>query len=483
MIRKLLLSLLLLPFIGLAQQSSLLTHYYENTALFNPSLVGHNQLTSIQLNARQQWYKFTDNNIGRSSLLINKGFNDDGVGFNIFSDNSGNLIQSGFNISYSRRVMIDTESFLYFGLSGGFQNNQIQNISVLDFQFFENKFNWSRNSSFGMSYSLKTFLMGFSVDGLLESDLGFTSNDNIIEKQYYTFMTYNHQAGNNFLLNPSVLYKHTESGFNQFDLNFNITYKKALTFGFGYRGNFSENSDFGPLVNLGLNFGNIKSLVSQEFNTSELASQSVGTSEITLAYKVKPKETKSKQVVKKEEVKEVIIDTDKDGISDNEDECPTIFGDKSAGGCPDFDKDGIKDADDKCPNTLGDMTNDGCPILSRKDSATLSQAMINLEFDKNSSDLKQSSFTYLSNIGKLLLANKNMLLIISGHTDSDASDEYNFSLSAKRAQSVRDYIVKMGVSKSRLIIDFYGESMPLLPNDSDYNKQKNRRVEFGITFI
>ena len=109
--------------------------------------------------------------------------------------------------------------------------------------------------------------------------------------------------------------------------------------------------------------------------------------------------------------------------------------------------------------------------------------MINLEFDTNSADLKQTSFIYLSNIGKLMLGNKNMLLIISGHTDSDASNEYNFSLSAKRAQSVRDYIVKMGVSKSRLIIDFYGESMPIVPNDSNENKQKNRRVEFGVTFI
>ena len=76
-----------------------------------------------------------------------------------------------------------------------------------------------------------------------------------------------------------------------------------------------------------------------------------------------------------------------------------------------------------------------------------------------------------------------MLLIFSGHTDSDASNEYNFSLSAKRAQAVRNHITKMGVSKSRLIIDFYGETKPIVPNDSDLNKQKNRRVEFGITFI
>jgi outer membrane protein OmpA-like peptidoglycan-associated protein len=76
-----------------------------------------------------------------------------------------------------------------------------------------------------------------------------------------------------------------------------------------------------------------------------------------------------------------------------------------------------------------------------------------------------------------------MVLIISGHTDSDASDEYNYNLSAKRAQSVRNYLSNMGISKSRLIMDFYGESKPLYPNDTDSNMQKNRRVEFNISFI
>jgi outer membrane protein OmpA-like peptidoglycan-associated protein len=76
-----------------------------------------------------------------------------------------------------------------------------------------------------------------------------------------------------------------------------------------------------------------------------------------------------------------------------------------------------------------------------------------------------------------------MLLIISGHTDSDASNEYNYSLSAKRAKSVRDYLINMGIKKSRLIIDFYGETMPLLPNTTELNMQKNRRVEFSVTFI
>jgi outer membrane protein OmpA-like peptidoglycan-associated protein len=54
-------------------------------------------------------------------------------------------------------------------------------------------------------------------------------------------------------------------------------------------------------------------------------------------------------------------DTDKDGIADDMDKCPTIFGIKSLDGCPDADGDGITDAEDKCPKEAGVKENNGCP--------------------------------------------------------------------------------------------------------------------------
>ena len=486
MIRKLVIIITLLPIFSYGQQTSILSHYYENLTMFNPSMTGHNQHTTISVNARQQWYKFSDATIGRSSFNINKGFNDDGFGLEVFTDNSGNIINSGFKLNYSRRVVIDTDTYLYYGLSGGYQNNQISNISAFDFGFYDNKFNWSPTASFGATFSKNALLFGASVDGLLESDLGFTDRENVLEKHYYAFALYSYDINPNMELNPSVLYRQAESGSSQFDLNLNLSYKNTIHFGFGYIGNFVENTNFGPLVTIGINFSNIKSLISQEFTTSEVASYSVGTTELTLKYEIKEKEVvKKNPVVEKEEpiAEEVKIDSDKDGIFDEDDECPNLFGSKSANGCPDLDKDGVQDSQDMCPNTIGDILNNGCPMLSREDSAILEKAISNLEFDKNSAQIKYSSTSYITNIGKLLLGNKNMLLIISGHTDSDASNEYNYSLSAKRAKSVRDYLINMGIKKSRLIIDFYGETMPLLPNTNELNMQKNRRVEFSVTFI
>ena len=84
MIRKLLIIIALLPVVVNGQQTSILSHFHENLTMFNPSATGLNQHTTITVNARQQWYNFTDASIGRSSFNINKGFNDDGFGLEVF---------------------------------------------------------------------------------------------------------------------------------------------------------------------------------------------------------------------------------------------------------------------------------------------------------------------------------------------------------------------------------------------------------------
>ncbi len=69
---------------------------------------------------------------------------------------------------------------------------------------------------------------------------------------------------------------------------------------------------------------------------------------------------------------------------------------------------------------------------------------------------------------------------IEGHTDDQGSDAYNEKLSTGRAEAVVEYLVKKKVEKGRLIWKGYGESRPLVPNDSDQNRAINRRVEFHV---
>ena len=69
---------------------------------------------------------------------------------------------------------------------------------------------------------------------------------------------------------------------------------------------------------------------------------------------------------------------------------------------------------------------------------------------------------------------------MSAHTDSKGADDYNLRLSDNRAKSVMDYILSKGIDPKRIVSKGYGETKPVAPNDTDENRQLNRRVEFTI---
>ncbi len=69
---------------------------------------------------------------------------------------------------------------------------------------------------------------------------------------------------------------------------------------------------------------------------------------------------------------------------------------------------------------------------------------------------------------------------IEGHTDDTGKDDFNMALSEKRANAVANYLISKGVAASRIEKKWYGESQPKYPNDSEANRQLNRRVELGV---
>lgn len=103
-----------------------------------------------------------------------------------------------------------------------------------------------------------------------------------------------------------------------------------------------------------------------------------------------------------------------------------------------------------------------------------------ITFPSNSAELKQSSFVELDEVIDLLTTNPNITIEISAHTDDIGNEDYNNSLSAKRAQSVLEYLKKKNISQQRLVAKGYGETKPVVPNDSEVNRERNRRVELAI---
>lgn len=107
-------------------------------------------------------------------------------------------------------------------------------------------------------------------------------------------------------------------------------------------------------------------------------------------------------------------------------------------------------------------------------------ALNNINFEFNSADLMENSWEELNRVVTLMNDNPDIHVEIMAHTDDLGSDRYNETLAEKRARSVVDYLIVNGIAQSRLIARGYGKRMPLVPNNSDENRAKNRRVEMKI---
>ena len=110
---------------------------------------------------------------------------------------------------------------------------------------------------------------------------------------------------------------------------------------------------------------------------------------------------------------------------------------------------------------------------------TLKENMVNFAFDK--SDLQPLAKANLDKLAEVLINNPDTNINIYGYTDSKGTDEYNLSLSDRRAASVKAYLISKGIASSRMNTMGMGEASPIASNDTEAGRAQNRRVEFAIT--
>lgn len=104
----------------------------------------------------------------------------------------------------------------------------------------------------------------------------------------------------------------------------------------------------------------------------------------------------------------------------------------------------------------------------------------NIFFDTDKSELLPNSFEELDKLVQYLKDNSETIIEISGHTDNIGNEEHNKKLSEARAKAVADYLASNGIDKTRITYNGYGSSKPIATNDTDADRQENRRVEFII---
>ena len=137
---------------------------------------------------------------------------------------------------------------------------------------------------------------------------------------------------------------------------------------------------------------------------------------------------------------------------------------------------------DECPLVPGVKENKGCPQVKRAVTTLLKKAMSGIEFETGKAVILKKSYPILDEVAQVFIDNKDYIVEVQGHTDNVGNAEVNLNLSDKRAQAVRDYLIKKGVDASRLTAHGYGSSQPITDNTTKAGRAKNRRVEFKITF-
>jgi len=154
----------------------------------------------------------------------------------------------------------------------------------------------------------------------------------------------------------------------------------------------------------------------------------------------------------------------------------------------DDDKDGVNNCDDRCPGTpAGTIVGpDGCP-----QKVVIDLRGVNFKFDRPSTGEKNiaptlqeptaDSIAILDQAVDTLNRYPNVRVEVDGHTDSIGTDEYNQSLSERRARIVFDYLTSHGVSASRLDgPKGFGESKPIDTNSTKEGRARNRRTELSV---
>lgn len=126
-----------------------------------------------------------------------------------------------------------------------------------------------------------------------------------------------------------------------------------------------------------------------------------------------------------------------------------------------------------------ELVSTGVQVIESDDSIRLVMPG-NITFKTDSADINSSFYPVLNSVARVLKKYDNSTVLVSGHTDSTGSADYNLNLSRNRAQSVAAYLQGQGIKASRFEVMGLGSSNPIASNETASGREQNRRVEIKI---
>lgn len=141
----------------------------------------------------------------------------------------------------------------------------------------------------------------------------------------------------------------------------------------------------------------------------------------------------------------------------------------------DSDGDGVYDDKDECPNTVANAVVDekGCQIVKLEEVSV----RLDVQFDTDKSIIKPGFDADINTLADFMQTYPQVKVVVEGHTDDRGSKKYNQALSERRAASVRQRLIDLGVAAERVTAIGYGEERPIADNKTAEGRYENRRVE------
>ncbi|MFL2664331.1 MAG: PorP/SprF family type IX secretion system membrane protein [Crocinitomicaceae bacterium] len=463
------LSICLLSLVSYSQQTPQRNLYGYNKYAINPAYSGASGCTQINFSHLNQWVKVEGaplTSMISANGLIGKSL---GVGGQVLVDQIGMIQQVSAMGSLSYGLTIGKTHNIRLGASVGYNQYRIDASNAIAFENGDpiieggEQAGGTLNSNIGILYQWKNLEISIGSQQLIQStsNMSFSGIDGFgLRRHLNGLVAYNQKIGDNWMLTPSIYTKGTNNGY-QLDLNADATYKKYISGGLGYR------TSVGLIARAGIQVQDLFFIgYAYETPMSNIASYSSGSHEILLGIKFCKK--KPKTIPEIAETKKEAQDTTNNALRNEQiTELPatdtivitridTVYIEAAVEEIAE-----VKQAE-----------------AEKKDFIPIEKNVL-FEFDK--AVVQKGSFGALESIVNILNAKSELKISLKGHTDAQGPENYNVMLSKNRVSAVQDFLLANGISADRIIIEAFGEKVPIADNSSSEGRKLNRRVE--VRFI
>ena len=463
------LSICLLSLVSYSQQTPQRNLYGYNKYAINPAYSGASGCTQINFSHLNQWVKVEGaplTSMISANGLIGKSL---GVGGQVLVDQIGMIQQVSAMGSLSYGLTIGKTHNIRLGASVGYNQYRIDATNAIAFENGDpiieggEQAGGTLNSNIGILYQWKNLEISIGSQQLIQStsNMSFSGIDGFgLRRHLNGLVAYNQKIGDIWMLTPSIYTKGTNNGY-QLDLNADATYKKYISGGLGYR------TSVGLIARAGIQVQDLFFIgYAYETPMSNIASYSSGSHEILLGIKFCKKKPKT--------IPE-IAETNKEA----QDTTNNALRNEQITELPAMDTIVITRVDTVyIEAAVEEIAEVKQAEAEKKDFIPIEKNVL-FEFDK--AVVQKGSFGALESIVNILNAKSELKISLKGHTDAQGPENYNVMLSKNRVSAVQDFLLANGISADRIIIEAFGEKVPIADNSSSEGRKLNRRVE--VRFI